>query len=729
LETSLLGSEQLFRTTYDRAVIGIAHVSPDGHWLRFNQRLCDILGYSREELATRTFQDITHPDDWEASSLYFQRLLAGELETYEMDKRYIRKDGVPVWVHLTVSLVRTPEGAPDYTISMVQDITERKRLEEERARLLERELAARAAAEAALTQAIASEALAAERAERLRAILETMADGVGVYDQVGRIVQCNRAYRELLAVARIPGFEAIPLAERAPLLEMRDAATGKPLSLERFPVTHALRGEALTGPSADILIRALDGRELEANLSAAPLRDGAGRVVGAVSVIHDVTWRRRLERERDEALAGAIASEARATERAERLRAILETMADGVAVYDPVGRVVQSNRAYRELLAATHIPGLDALPVAERIRLLDLRDAATGKPIPAERIPGVRALRGEVVSEPSVDIRMQAFDGRELEVNASAAPLRDGVGRVVGSVSVIHDVTWRRRLEREREEARAHELALRELNQRKDEFLGVVSHEIRTPLASLQGYIQLLARRFDAWRTPADGATGVEVDARDAAQVWTALAYSEESIQRLTHLANDLVDDARIRDGRLVLRLAPCDLGSIVEQAVAEQRALEPERVIRLEPLGEPGARPARVLVIADADRIRQVVTNYLTNALKYSNEERPIVVRLEVEGDVAGDVDSEGGVELARVSVRDEGPGLPPSAQARLWERFPRIEGVVVRSGSGVSLGLGLHICKAIVEAHGGQVGVESVVGRGSTFWFTLPLIHDVTS
>src|SRR5215472_1152168 len=126
-----------------------------------------------------------------------------------------------------------------------------------------------------------------------------MAEAVGVYDQTGRIIQCNRAYRELFATERLPGLEAMPLVDRAPLFDMRDATTGEPLPLERFPVTRALRGEAHTGPSADIRIRALDGREVEANLSAAPLRDGAGGVVGAVSVIHDIAWRRRLERERE----------------------------------------------------------------------------------------------------------------------------------------------------------------------------------------------------------------------------------------------------------------------------------------------------------------------------------------------------------------------------------------------------------------------------------------------
>src|SRR5262249_56462432 len=139
---------------------------------------------------------------------------------------------------------------------------------------------------------------------------------------------------------------------------------------------------------------------------------------------------------------------------------------------------------------------------------------------------------------------VRALDGREREVNTSAAPLRDAAGRVVGAVAVMRDVTWSKRLESEREEARAHELALGELNLRKDEFLSVVSHELRTPLACLQGYIELLARRFNAQR-PQEGTAGLS---RDVALARTALAYSETSVKRLTRLANDLTDDVRIRD-------------------------------------------------------------------------------------------------------------------------------------------------------------------------------------
>ena len=123
---SLAASEARFRGTFDNAAVGIAHVGLDGRWLRVNDKLCNIVGYTREALLVRTYQDITHPEDLPASMTNVQRMLAGQLHTYSMEKRYIRADGSPIWINLTVSRTRAPSGEQDYFISIVEDISERK---------------------------------------------------------------------------------------------------------------------------------------------------------------------------------------------------------------------------------------------------------------------------------------------------------------------------------------------------------------------------------------------------------------------------------------------------------------------------------------------------------------------------------------------------------------------------------------------------------------------------
>ncbi|MEI6947590.1 PAS domain S-box protein [Paraflavisolibacter sp. H34] len=124
------GLKEQFQHTFENAAVGIAHVAPDGSWLLVNNRLCSIIGYSPEELRELTFQDITHPDDIEADLAYARQLLSGKLKSYSMEKRYFHKDGSWVWVSLVVSLVRDSEGQPQYFISVVKDISKRKKAEE-----------------------------------------------------------------------------------------------------------------------------------------------------------------------------------------------------------------------------------------------------------------------------------------------------------------------------------------------------------------------------------------------------------------------------------------------------------------------------------------------------------------------------------------------------------------------------------------------------------------------
>ncbi|MGD9019752.1 MAG: PAS domain S-box protein, partial [Desulfuromonadales bacterium] len=124
-------SEARFRATFEQAAVGIAHVSPDGNFLRLNQKFCDIVGYSQKELLALTFQDITHPDDMETDTGLVQELLDGKNDSYTLDKRYLRKDGLTVWANLTVKILRNEDGSPRWFVSVIQDISDRVRVQQE----------------------------------------------------------------------------------------------------------------------------------------------------------------------------------------------------------------------------------------------------------------------------------------------------------------------------------------------------------------------------------------------------------------------------------------------------------------------------------------------------------------------------------------------------------------------------------------------------------------------
>ena len=173
----------------------------------------------------------------------------------------------------------------------------------------------------------------------------------------------------------------------------------------------------------------------------------------------------------------------------------------------------------------------------------------------------------------------------------------------------------------------------------------------------------------------------------------------------MARLVEDVLHETRVRQGQLTLRPEACDLVSVVGQAVAEQMALNPERCIRWVAEASP------VPVLADASRIEQVVTNYVSNALKFSRADQAVEVCVQTQD------------RAARVSVHDDGVGIPLAHQPHIWERYYQAAEANVQSGSQVGFGIGLYMSKAIIEGHSGQVGVESAPGQGTTIWFLLPL------
>ena len=248
-------------------------------------------------------------------------------------------------------------------------------------------------------------------------------------------------------------------------------------------------------------------------------------------------------------------------------------------------------------------------------------------------------------------------------------------------------------------------IAQKALDQQKDLMLSFTSHELKTPLAVLKGALQLLERRTqrvmsvqeslpEALSTFFEGLTKCVQD-------------SLRQVDVQTHLIDDLLDVSQITAGILKLEMGRCDLVSLVHETVNDLRVSAPERSLVL---NVPQQR--EVWVLADRERISEVVTNYITNAVHYSPADQPIIVGLTLEE------------TTARVWVRDQGPGLTAEEQKRVWLRHHRIEGVSVQAGFATGLGLGLYICQTLIRQQRGDVGVESAPGKGSTFWFTLPLM-----
>jgi PAS domain S-box-containing protein len=305
-------------------------------------------------------------------------------------------------------------------------------------------------------------------------------------------------------------------------------------------------------------------------------------------------------------------------------------------------------------------------------------------------------------------------EGRGASEDVEPCEQKEALVRAVARLGAL--VLERERLLHERTQAQATELALRETQAQMEAFLATAAHDLRTPLTAAVGYLDLAERQTERLAAAVREERPSPTLAPLVDAVRARLDDAGEGAQRLTRLLTLLFDTASMRAGRLELHQTPGDLAALVHAQVEALRVAAPARTIRLH-MPATSSEPIPVIPVeADADRIGQVLTNYVTNALKYSPKDQPVDVAVGVHGN------------RARVAVCDQGPGLPKGEQARVWEPFHRAPGVEVQGAapggvSGGSLGLGLHICKAIIKAHGGQVGVESAVGCGSTFWFTLPL------
>ncbi len=227
----------------------------------------------------------------------------------------------------------------------------------------------------------------------------------------------------------------------------------------------------------------------------------------------------------------------------------------------------------------------------------------------------------------------------------------------------------------------------------------MVSHELRTPLQSIMGFIELALLYGELLPE------SLSPEAKDLiGKIETVLKQALGRVHIEARLVGELLDVSRLEMHKFELSLQREDLVTIVRETVANQQAVRTRHIELVLPPDE------EVPVIADAGRIGQVLTDYLTNALKYAPVDQAVAVHLEVTGIVA------------RVSVRDQGPGLTPREQQRVWERFYQVAVPRHQEPDG-GLGLGLAIARAIIEQHHGQVGVESAPGHGATFWFTLPI------
>jgi len=383
-------------------------------------------------------------------------------------------------------------------------------------------------------------------------------------------------------------------------------------------------------------------------------------LIGALACCFALAWaRERLLRRADLERYVRDLAEQRARrdeelkEQTQRTVALFDRMVDGLIVVDAGGRIRLANKT--------------------AAKLFGFENPAVGKTIlEATRNHEVAALAARLEREFEVlghELRIDSIDSpRFLQVNALA--MRGSAGASEGAILVFHDLT-----------------RLRQLEGVRQEFVANVSHELRTPLSLIKSAAETLI----------DGAKD------DPAALARFLQIIDKHANRLALLIDDLLLLSTLDSGGLRLNKQALSVRATVQEAIDDLRQRALARDVTLE-----NTVPGSLLAVADSDRIRQVISNLVDNAIKYG---RP-GGRTEVSGRLLGD-------SKVEVTVTDDGPGIPRESQARIFERFYRVDKARSRDQGGT--GLGLAIVKHVIQAHGGEVRLESEPGAGARFIFTL--------
>ena len=662
----LQSREERLRITVEAAQVGLALVGAEGGWLLVNERLCVILGRSRAELLHLTLEDVTSDHDKSAISEALSMLRSGDILRWEAELHQVRGDGGRVPVEITIAAVSDHAGTERVLLVQETDASARKRTEGLRDGLV------------AIRHTIVSATTWEQAAPQLLGALCAHLDwDLAQYWAVDSDLQALRLRQSWHRDG--PAFEEFHSQSRRLSIASGEGLLGR-VWQSGIPAAQ----EDLSGATDYDRVAVALQAGLRSAIAFPVITSGS--VIGVIELLtHEP---RVIENDLVTMVStagGEIGNFIRRAETAQALRrseadhrAIFERSPIGIARISSEGELLEANPALLTMLEHD----FQVMRSHSWPDLLRAYDQAASRARFSPLLAGISEGK-------SVQVRAGTGSGSWLWLQLSATSIPDASGRPEHVLVMVEDVTLVRdsqdRLGEALESQRNANATLEKLDRTKTEFLSIVSHEFRTALTGIQGFSELIR----------DG--GLEPD-----EVRAYGGYIFNDADRVNRLIGDMLDLDRMESGRMSIRTADVDINEVLSDAIA--RAGSSPSVDFKSDLD-----PRLPIVVGDRDRLVQVVSNLVNNAVKYSPDGGTVTLSTRSEGD------------FALVSVTDTGVGIPPDEIGHVFERFRR-----VRSGAAQSIpgtGLGLTIVKQIVEMHGGKIWVESAVGHGSAFHFTLPL------
>jgi PAS domain S-box-containing protein len=689
-EEALRESERRAHVLFENASDAIALIALDGTTTDVNRGAEILLHHNRSDIIGRPYTDFLTPASLQLTTERFQRAAAGERlpSIFELD--LVRKDGSTVPVEARTRFLRDQTGTVTGLLGIYRDITDRKRAEEDlqkahdeledRVQVRTEELVrANVALLAEVSERKRAEQLAREAEQDYRSIFENASEGIYRSSIDGHQLRANPA------LVKLNGYDS----EAEQIAAVNDIASEwyvDPRRRDEFKRRLEDQGQVTNFESE--IYRHKTRERIWISENARLVRDPDSHPLYYEGTVQDITARKRAE----EALRQAhIELEQRVQERtaelvrtntslqveiAERQHAeaalarvqrqneqILNSAGEGIFSIDREGHIVFVNPAAAAMLGSP-VRELLGRSLHETIH----HSRADGSTYPLEECSMLAAFQDGLVVHETDDLYWRV-DGTNFPVESICAPILNEHQEVDGAVVTFQEITQRK-----------------EVDRMKDELISTVSHELRTPLTSLLGFTELLlGRKFPV----------------EQQQEFLTIIHKESL--RLTNLINDFLDLQRIESGRQPYTFAAVTVEPLLRDTVAVFAKEGASHELRLD---LPIALPP---VLADAGRLRQVLANLLSNAIKFSPKGGEVVV---------GARHNAGAIVFW---VQDQGVGIPADALPKLFSKFYRVDNTATRDIGGT--GLGLALVKELVGAHHGQVWVESTLGKGSTFFFTVPV------
>ncbi len=650
-ERALQESEERFRRYFELGLIGMAVTSPAKGIIEVNDELCKMLGHEGGELLQKTWAELTHPEDLAADIAQFDRAMAGEIDGYTIDKRFIRKDGQVIDSTIAVRALRRPDGSVDYFVALVQDITERKRAEEESRRLL---------------------ISVQEEKDRLSALINSIQDEVWFADAEKRLTLVNPAVFKEFGSKSLRGEKVETIAGSFEVFRP-DGTVRPPLEA---PPLRALRGEVLE--SQEEIVRSPGTGELRyRQVSAAPVRDAGGNIIGSVSVVRDITERKRMEEElrraRDEL-------ELRVQERTAELRQqaeLIELSHDAIFVRDMEDRIIFWSRGAEEVYGWRKEEVLGKIPHV----LLK-----TQFPVPLADLSAEFLAKGRWEGE----LVHTCQEGRKLDILSRWALQRDNDGRPSAILEINIDVTDRKRMEEQVRQAQRME-ALGTL-------AGGIAHDFNNLLNPILLNTELALLDVESMVLPSA----------------ESLRLTREAVSRGKELVKQIIVFSRHKGQAR----NPIEISSVINEALKllKSTAL---KAVEIRTQMEAGN-----IVLADPVQIHQVMMNLCLNAVHAMREKDGILEISLAKVEKYQDEDAARLMGLSpgpyvQLTVKDNGHGMSRETLERAFDPF------FTTKQKGEGSGMGLAVVHGIVKKHEGAIRLESEEGKGTAVNIFLPVFQ----